>query len=218
MFGFAFTTFAQEPIQAVQTILDEDDLQREGIIFVNATTIEISHDGGWSYFTENNKKFRLQWFDPTIPLLRDDGIHIQQQDIPDQYLDTWYFPYWLPIKIGKVVLYSETGINNATIKQYWETEFNWTRFSFGNGLLGFITTYDNNISRAVDVDGALNITIGEPDTSNEYDASNFVDWYWDSIFSWDVAGIPSVISVFTKIIVVLNFVSAVLVIREIFKL
>lgn len=216
MFGFAFTTFASQPSETFEIIIDQDVLWEEGIVFLNATSFEIDYNGGWSYFTENNKKFRLQWYDPIIPVVFGAGIHIQQQDVIEQYTDTWAFPKQLSVQIGEQKHYSKVGITNASMITYWEPDNNWTRFSFGNGYLGFLSTFDNNITRAVD-EGSLNVTLGDPE-SDQYDVGNFVDWYWDSLFYWNVSGIPGSISVFTKLLTTLNFVSAIIVIRELFRL
>lgn len=217
MFAFAFTTFANQPSESFETVLDQEKLWREGIVFLNATSFEIDYNDPYIYFTENNRKYRIRWFDPTIPLRKPAGLHPQQQTIIEQYSDTWYFPEYLTVKIGPQKILSREGVSNSSMVTYWESDNNWTRFSF-SGLLGFITTSDNNISKAVYETGSINVTIGEPDTSSQFDVNNFIDWYWESLFQFNNEGIPVSVSAFVKILTILNLVSATMVIREMLKL
>jgi len=216
VFGFTFTTFADEPITDFDISLDVETLWKNGIVFVNATDYNLTYGADWTYFTENNKELRMRWYDPTTPLTAPDGLYFQKQSIIEDYLDTWFFPEPLNIFVGEsrdIVAY----LSNGTMIEYWETENNWTRIDIANGIIGFIHTQQadsNNITKAVYESGELVLTIGEPSSTSAFSTENFIDWYWSAVFSFDYSEVPQSLNWIMKIIVSINLVSAIFVIRE----
>lgn len=220
VFGFTFTTFANEPIDSdLEISLDVDQLWETGIVFVNATSYNITYGDDWQYFTENNKELRVRWYDPLIPLSAPAGIYFERQSIIEQYTDSWLFPEEQQVLIGQT-RDIEPYLSNGTLIEYWETENNWTRIDIANGIIGFIHTLasdSGNITKAVYETGEITITIGEPSTTSAFSTSNFIDWYWSAIFSFDYSEVPVVLNWIIKIITTLNLTSAIIVFRELTK-
>lgn len=217
VFGFAFTTFATDPAEYdLDIALDVDQLWKNGIIFVNATSFNLTYGDDWHYFTENNKELRVRWYDPVIPLLAPAGIYFERQSIVEQYTDTWIYPLKQEILLGEsrdIVQW----LSNGTLIEYWETDNNWTRLDVANGIIGFISTIppdENNITKAVFETGILTLTIGEPESTSSFSAENFIDWYWSAVFTFDYSEVPFLLNWLMKIIVILNLVSAIFVVRE----
>lgn len=222
VFGFAFTAFPTTGNTEIDIPLDADTLYQEGIIFVNATYFNLTYNGNWTYFSQAERNMRIGFREAGIDPLVQDGITIQQQGLVQQYFDSWLLPTTLQIEVGPNyrALVNPKNLGNSTIVQYWENDYNWTRFRTLNSITGFVTTIpadNNNISKAVYETGILTITIGELQVLSDIDILTFARWYWNTIFSFGYSGFPSVLSWVLKLIVIINFVTGVIVIRDLFR-
>lgn len=219
VFGFAFTAFPSTGTTTFNLPIDEDSLYKEGIVFVNATFFNLTYNGNWTYFESADRNMRIAFKESTLfsdPLV-DDGIIIQQQGLVQQYLDSWLFPTTLSMDVGKSYDPLIKNLPNGTIVNYFESEFNWTRFRTLNSVTGFVTTIesdDNNITKAVYETGILTITLGEVEVTIDTDITTFLRWYWNTLFSFGYDGFPSYLGWILKLIVIVNFVSGILVARE----
>lgn len=218
VFGFAFTVFPDTASTSFDIPIDQEILYQEGITFLNATAFNLTYNGGWHYFTASDRNMRIAFKEGT---LYTDGIEIQQQGLVQSYFDSWLLPTSLPISVGEEYETLPLPIlSNSTILLYWENDHNWTRFRTLNAVNGFITTIpsdENNISKAVYETGILTITLGELQMSTDFDITTFAQWYWNSLFSFGYSGFPDVLSWVLRLIVIINLVSGIIVIRDLFK-
>jgi len=217
VFGYAFTTFAYEAIpENYEIAIDNEELWKQGIIFLNATSFNVTYNEDWHYFSQNNKDFRVKWYEPIIPLNSPAGFYFEKQSLIEQWLDTWIYPEKIPLLVGEEGAIFLTEIDNSSIVNYFDIDAHWTEIKF-EGLICLLSTIpgdEANISKAIFDTGIITVTVGKGSSNQDFDLQNFAEWYWDTLFSFNALGIPESILWFTKIITTINFVSAIYVLRE----
>lgn len=221
MMGYAFTIFPSTGSDQFNIPIDQEGLANEGILFLNATAFNLTYNGDWVEFTLVDEKMRISFRDsvysPEYTLY--DGITIQRQRLIQSYFDSWLFPDYVALEVGKNYqqLYLTRSISNSTIIQFWETNYNFTRFRTDNDVSGFISTLaidDNNITKAIYETGNVTITLGELQLTPDIDISTFARWYWNTLVKFEYEGFPAIISGLLKLIIIVNLVSGILVMRE----
>jgi len=214
--SFAFTSPAESfDSSEFQISLDENILSLRGIDFKNATSYNLTFGADWTYFELDGVKTRVVW---AHDFIGGDGFMAQIQNIAERYLNTWFLPVPLQMKVGADRIYIQGGIiSNSTIVSEFDVNWNWLEIVFSGDKRAFITTTHadaNNITKAVYETGILTLTIGEIVSENKYDFWGFVTWYWEVLFSQGDYAVPFYMDIIIKIMFALNLISAVLVAKD----
>lgn len=220
VFGFAFTAFPATQSTALDIPINQELLYQEGLVFNNATYFNLTYNDDWSYFEQSGRNMRIGFREGSLDPNNVDGVTVQQQGLVQQQFDSWLLPTNLPMYVGPDYKVLTGNLDNASIVLYFETDYNWTRFRTHNGVNGFLTTQaadNNNITKAVYETGILVVTLGELAVEVETDIATFARWYWNTLFQFGYTGFPSVMGWMLKLIVLLNFISGVIVLREQFR-
>lgn len=218
-FSYGLTTFADQPSDLIDIDIDQETLLKEGILLVNATRFNVTFKDGWHYYTMNEVKQRVKW---DSDLVRGDGFSFQKQNFLAQQFDSWLLPQYVGVWFGE----SKTGIidgfcTNSSIISHWDITKNYTRINLETSDLCFVRTLaadNNNITKAIQETGTVTLTIADGLLSADQTVEGFVKWYWANLFNWSYSGVPWSVTVFIKVIVFVNLASAIIVIRELFKL
>lgn len=221
VFAYSFTTLEGEDIQNWDLSIDLDDLLNAGIQFDTASQQNITFNGDPVTFNTSDKLTRFTW--QAWPLAGDQ-MRIRHPSFVEMAWGDLTGDYWL---FGGVeTAYSINGelvntgvLYNSTIVTNWDTSNNWTRIDLKNmGLTCLITPRPNeiqNITQAVYVDGNLTLTMGQVRTQDgEFDAGEFVDFYWDMLIGSNDWGLPSSMAWIVRILTVITMFSAILLGRE----
>lgn len=210
--GYTFTAFA-EATEEYEISLDPDDLMAAGINLVDGESHNITYDGSWVEYILLNITIRSSWYA--------DAIVFQKRSPIGKAFNTWLFPYFVDVKSRQTNIWSGA-LLNVTIIDDWDTEYNWSRFVLADGHHIFVTPYDTdgNISKAVFIDGNLNVTIAksydEDDTS--YNFWNFLGWYSSLIIGDQSWGLPSIFSWFIRILAAISVFAIVMLTKDLIRL
>lgn len=217
-FSYALTTFADSPSDIIDIGIDQESLMQGGLVLVNATDFQLSFNDTWHYYTMNDVRQRVKW---GTDLVRGDGFNFQKQSFLERTINTWILPQYTGVWFGS----TKSGLidgyfNNASVITNFDNQKNYTRFNLDTNDIGFIYPIEadkGNITRAIMETGLVNMTIADTYAMTDQSAQGFVKWYWANLFSWEYQGLPYAITVFLKIITFVNLASAIIVIRELFK-
>jgi hypothetical protein len=104
---------------------------------------------------------------------------------------------------------------NATVISYYDTEFNWTRYSIvQNGLSGFMTPLpasNQNMTTSI-LNGTVTVTIASEVFEEEgNNAINFVNWYVSIVTGQSDWGLPDFMVWIVRIFSFMTLLSALLI-------
>jgi len=215
--GYTFTTFGTE-YEDYDISLDLDSLMMAGITFIDAESHNVTYEGEWVYFEIQNKTTRFRFMDkirdPWITILGD-GINTQRHSPVSKALDDWNFANRIAVvsyKTGK----SEKAMFNASIIAEWDATYNWSRFRLFDGTNLFITPFSGtNITKAVYIDGTLNITVAQAfEETTNFNFWQFLGWYSGLMLGSQAWGLPAIFGWVIKILSALSLLSLILLTRE----
>jgi hypothetical protein len=220
VFAFSFTNFGADwETYDVTTSLNQDTLTRAGITLKEGLSRNITFRGAYAEYPLQNLTIRINWV--RQPVLGDYFLH-RRRSFVGRILDNWALTKSLSPKIGTDTL-SFNGLDNATVINNFNPEFNWTEYKIiETGLSAFITTLpkeDNNITLAVQEIGNVTITVGKQvSRDQEWNFTEFIDWYWSIIIGANDWGMPSFMNFLIRVISGLTFLSGVLLLKDLTRL
>jgi hypothetical protein len=217
-FAYAFTAFGETP-EDFDVSLDANTLLDAGIQLTDGVSHNVTFLGGDVEYTVKNVTMRINWRDPIG--VAEPYFANKRQGWVQKTLGTW----WNAIEMNIIIDTSlgtkpSTFLTNATVINYFDETYNWTKYEiFENNLVAFITTLnadDNNITKAIYETGTVTITVGTAIfTQNDFGAASFLQWYRTVIFTggseW---GLPSFMSWVVRIFSFMTLISGILVAKE----
>jgi len=210
--GYTFTAFGEET-QDYEISLDPDSLMAAGITLVDAESHNITYDGPWVEYILLNLTIRSSWYA--------DAIVFQKRSPIGKAFNTWLFPYYVDVKSLQTNKWSGA-LLNVTIIDDWDSEYNWSRFVLSDGHHIFVTPYatDNNISKAIFVDGHVNVTIAKSFEEDEtsFNFWNFLGWYSSLIIGDQSWGLPPIFSWFIRILAAISVFAMVMLTKDLIRL
>ena len=215
--GYTFTAFGAQS-ERYEMDLDADSLMTIGINLRDGESHTfVFNSGTWEYYTVINISIRAQWGTHELLTLPDeDGIRLEKQSALSKAFNNWWIPYTVPVKS---VASNEwfTDIRNDTIVRDFDPEFNWTRFVIKDGHHVFVTSFldDGNITKAVYVDGILNMTIAKSfDEDTTFNFLRFLGWYSSLLIGDQSWGLPPVFSWVIRLLGALSVFAVVMLTRD----
>lgn len=178
IFAYTFTSFGTTPT-VYDVSLSQDVLTSAGIVLADGESHNITFDTAWTEYTVKNNTMRIRW---ESNILKGDFMGHYRQSYIENVLGTWLFPERMTPQIEGLGVLVPHGMDNATIVNNFNTDYNWTKYSIiENGLTVFVTTLpsdNNNITKAVYETGTVTVTVGSLVLeSGSVSALHFVDWY-----------------------------------------
>jgi len=219
--GYTFTTFGVD-YEDYDISLDPNTLIMSGIEFVDAESDFLNYNGNWVYFDIQNKSTRFRFMedirDPWITVIGD-GINTQRQTPIAKALDLWYSQFRVSVKGVKSGNWLKAMFNYSIINE-WDTDYNWSRFILFDGTNIFITPRTGwNITDAVYVTGALNITVAQTiDEASTFNFWQFLGWYGSLMMGSQSWGLPPIFSWAMKIFTALSILALTLLTKEMLRL
>jgi hypothetical protein len=217
--SYTFTTFTGTEAERYELDLDPDDLMIIGLNLIDGESHNLTWKGGPVEYEISNVSIRAEWdrWRQGASFIFYDGISFIKRSSLSHAFNTWLFPYVVGVKSIASNEWFLT-LRNATIINNWDPEYNWSRFVLQDGHHVFVTPYDtdNNITKAVNVDGNLNVTIAKSfdETEDRFNFWNFIKWYSALLIGSRSWGLPSVFSWVIRILAAISFLAAVLLIKE----
>ncbi len=215
--GYTFTSFG-EMSERYELNLDPDSLMTIGLNLVDAESHVLTFGAaGWEEYELVNVTIRAQWArHRLVSLIYQDDIRFQKQSAISKAFNIWLTPYTVEVKS---ILTNEwfPGLRNDTILRDFDTEFNWTRFVLKDGHHVFVTPFatDGNMSKAIYVDGVLNVTIAKSfDEDTTFNFWRFVGWYSSLLIGDQSWGLPSVFAWVLRILGALSVFAVVMLTRD----
>ena len=206
-FTYSFTVVAFD-YSEYDISLDRDDLLASGIMLGEADEHNISYNAGfWTVFTINETTIRCQWMN--WPLIGGDGIAWQIQ-VPFFGFESWVDFEFVNVFQGRL-------IRNETITALYRTDKNRTEISGKTAYLLFITDplKQGNITRAVQEDGNLTLTLGENMAwASEPSLTKFVSWYIGLVTVSETWGLHDSFSILVRIMTMLGIFSGIFLMIE----
>lgn len=214
--GYTLTSFG-EANERYELTIDADSLQAIGLNLVDGESHTFTFGGPFIEYQLVNVTVRARWG----PLLIGDGFRFQKQSAISKAFDIWISPYTVEVKS---LLSNEwfTILRNETIIRDFDTEFNWSRFVLQDGHHVFVTPFstDGNITKAVQEDGALNVTIAKSFDRDDttFNFWRFTGWYTSLLVGDQAWGLPSIFAWVIRIIAALSIFAAIMLARRMIPL
>lgn len=207
-FSYSFTVVAYDYAD-YDISLDRDDLFASGIMFGESDEHNITYNSGvWTTFNIENDTIRCQW--KRFPLYGGrDGI-LWQIEAPFFGFETWLDFEFINVFQGRL-------IRNTTIMTLWNPDKNRTQISGKTAYILFITDplKQGNITRAVQEDGNLTLTLGENMAwASEPSLTKFMSWYIGLVTGSETWGLPDSFSILVRIMTMLGIFSGVFLMIE----
>lgn len=223
IFGYAFTQLSVAA-EIPNIALDREALIKAGITINQgqSETIVFSEAASWTYFDVGNNSYRLAWYNPALQF----GVfHLQaQSNWADRIFDTWFFPdtqMWIDPDNNEQLSSFLSGIDNATVIAYWDTEADWAWFINGRGLNMFFSynaTDSSSINEAVYTDGSVIVTLATGTVwSKEMDFSGVIDWYFRLLVGDTSFGMPPELSWLIRIITAVMTIAAIWLAKDLLR-
>ncbi len=218
--AYTFTAFG-ETEERYETELDPDSLMTIGINLIDGETHNLTWKGEYIYYQLINVSIRAQWDTHRLTgLIYQDGIRFQKQSAVSLSLENWWYPYTVEVKS---ILSNEWffELRNETILRDFDTNYNWSRFVLKDGHHVFITPFadDGNMSKAIYVDGALNVTLAKSfDTETNFNFWRFLGWYSSMLIGDTSWGLPSMFAWVIRILVALSIFAVIMLTKELIRL
>ncbi len=160
----------------------------------------------WTFFNIENSTIRLQWRDQ---LIADDSIRAQIQ------AKFFGFPMWVDFDWavqGQDFIYNET-----IIVLYGREYDNMTIIRALTGYVLFITDplKQGNITRAVQVDGNLTLTLAQNVAwAEEPNITSFISWYFGLVTGTESFGLPDNFAIIVRIMTLLGMFAGIFLLSE----
>jgi hypothetical protein len=178
----------------------------------------VTFNGAYQEYTVDNTTVRINWKQSVAP--PDFFRHITQSYL-GRVLDTWiagFFHLIRPIVNGQVLF--DTDMNNITVINNFDPEWNWTQYRLKEKqLICFITPIKgepaSNITRAIMETGVVTVTVGSQlIETNDLNFRNFASWYVQVVTGEIDWGLPSVMLWIIRFFSFLTILSGFLLARE----
>lgn len=210
--GYTFTTFGDDQ-QAYEIDLDQDALMAAGITLSDAESHNLSYPSPWVEYTLQNSTIRAKW--------QYNAIAFQKRSAIGRAFNSWIFPYVIDVK--SVLSNRWHGsVYNSTIVSDFNTEYNWTRFILEDGNHIFVTPYadDGNISKAIWIDGHVNVTIAKSfeESGTNFNFWNFLGWYSSLLIGDQSWGLPDIFSWFIRILGVISLFAMIMLTKDLIRI
>lgn len=214
--GYTFTAFGAEA-QRYETNLDPDSLMKIGVNLRDAESHNLTFSGDWVEYSLVNVSIRAQWANHRITgLIYADDIRFQKQSALSKAFNSWFSPYTITVKsISSNEWFA--GLRNDTILRDFDTTYNWSRFVLQDGHHIFVTPFadDGNMTHAIYVTGALNMTIAKSfDEDTTFNFWRFLGWYSSILIGDQSWGLPSIFSWVIRILGALSVFAVVMLTRD----
>ena len=208
-FSYSFTVVAYD-YSDYDISLDRDDLFASGIMLGEGDEQNITYNSGvWTEFNIENDTIRCQW--KRFPLYGGrDGILWQIRS------PFFGFTAWLDFEF--INIFQGRLIRNTTIITLYESDRNLTEFSGKTGYILFITDplKEGNITRAVQEDGNLTLTLAENMAwASSPSLTKFVSWYIGLVTGSETWGLPESFSILVRIMTMLGIFSGIFLMSEV---
>ncbi len=220
--AYTFTAFG-ETEERYETNLNPDSLMSIGINLVDGESHNFTFKAEeWVEYLLLNTTIRARWYETKRGALapKIDAIEFQKQSTLSKAFDSWYSPYQVYIKSIASNEWFPV-LRNETILRDFDTEFNWSRFVLEDGHHVFITPFadDGNMSKAIYVDGALNVTLAKSfDTETNFNFWRFLGWYSSLLIGDQSWGLPSMFGWVIRILGALSIFAVIMLTKELIKL
>lgn len=207
-FSYSFTITAID-YSDYELSIDIIDLYASGIMLGEYDEHNISFQTDpypWTEFEVGNSTMRFLWRD-FIFVGDSIGSQIQAKFFG---FDSWINFDWRDIPGGR-------HIRNATIIEWWDSENNWTMFHGLTGYVLFITDplKQGNITRAVQVDGNLTLTLAQNVAWSETPGvSSFINWYFGLVTGSESFGLPDNFAIIVRIMTLLGMFAGIFLLSE----
>jgi len=215
--GYTFTSFSEET-QSYEISLDPDALMAAGINLIDAESHNLTYMADWVEYELLNVTIRARFFST---FLIPPGLAFQKQSPIGKAFNSWGFPYWLSVKSVMTNKWYDP-LENVTIVDDWNSEYNWSRFIIEGGHHAFVTPYDTdgNITKAVFTDGHLNVTIAKSFEADDttFNFWSFLGWYSSLIIGDQSWGLPSIFSWFIRILAAISIFAIVMLTKDLIRL
>lgn len=215
--AYTFTSFSEET-EGYEISLDPDFLMAAGINLIDAESHNLTYMADWVEYELLNVTLRARFFST---VLIPPGLAFQKQSPIGKAFNSWVFPYWLSVKSVVSNKWYDP-LENLTIVDDWTSEFNWSRFIIEGGHHAFVTPYatDNNITKAVFIDGHLNVTIAKSFEADDTSFSfwSFLGWYGSLIIGDQAWGLPPIFSWFIRILAAISIFAIVMLTKDLIRL
>ena len=170
-------------------------------------------------FVNTSRTLRVRWADQSI-----DNFQFYTNRGP-ALVGEWPFKDFQRVWIGGELyiygLITPNLITNQTIITNFDTDRNWTRASLPDiGAEAFFTceAYDNNITEAIQVQGLVNITIGNSVDFDEIDHVKFMAWYWGLLTNTTTYNLPASIAWIFRIQAILLIFTSIIIARDLTRI
>lgn len=215
--GYTFTTFGTQS-ERYELALDADSLMTIGLNLVDGESHNLTWKGGHIEYLLLNTSIRAEWdhFRQGASAIFYDGISFFKQSALSKAFNTWIGKYTVAVKsVGSNEWFFT--LRNETIVRDFNTEYNWSRFVLEDGHHVFITPFanDGNITKAVYVDGNLNVTLAKSfDEDTTFNFWRFVGWYSSLLLGDQSWGLPSIFAWVLRILGALSVFAVVMLTRD----
>jgi hypothetical protein len=217
--GYTFTTFAEQS-ERYELDLDQDSLMTIGINLVDGESHNFTYGNKtWVEYSLLNESVRARWDNFRLTgLIYQDGFRFQKQSAISKAFNSWITPYTVSVRSLDSNEWFAI-LRNETIIQDFDTEFNWSRFVLKDGHHVFITPRtvgDQNITKAVNHDGELNMTIAKSfeEAGERFNFWRFISWYGSLLIGDQSWGLPSMFSWIVRILAAISMFAMIMLTRE----
>lgn len=216
--GYSITTLAMNN-QVADTSLDADALASAGLTLYSGVSHNITYnDPAVEYVIPDKGIYRIRWFNV---FAIGDKFLIQKRSNPvDRLLGSWWFPTLVRTSFNNL----SDEPRNATVINYFNQDYNWTRATLLNeGLIIFWTidtVTSSNITEAIMEDGFVTVTIAQPfdTTAANFNWFSVASWYMGLLIGDQTFGLPPIFSWVIRIITGIMFIAAVWFVRDLLPL
>lgn len=191
--------------------IDHDNLIRAGIYLTRAESHNVTYEVGYAQFDDVNYTCRVDW-------LRSIGGRDVVQFWDKDIFGTFLFASRIPINIPALGLTGAVMIDNHTILDAYDSNYNWTKMQMQfKGYLIFIThpPTSDNITDAVMNDGKITVTIAiSMDEETNVNLWSFVNWYQSMLTGDQTFGLPPAFLWLVRIMTAVTILATMALIRE----
>jgi hypothetical protein len=216
-FAYALTTFGDQP-EFFDITLDNNELINAGIILSDGESHNVTYNDVYKEYNVSEVVVRVNWKQSVAP--PDFFRHITQSWLGKR-LGTWLGGFFHLIKpIIDTNVLPETGMNNITVINNFNLDYNWTYYGLKErNLVALISTLpsdNNNITKAIMETGTVTVTIGTKlIEADDINFKNFASWYINIVTGDIDWGMPSFMLLIMRVFTFMTILSGILLAREI---
>lgn len=214
IFAYTFATFTGDYPSDYDITLTTEKLLNAGILLKDGEIHNITFaNSTYTQFDYSNHSVRVRWYNDAI---WGDRFWVVRQSVIEKLAGTWFFPEGLNYIINGVP-YATTNLDNLTIINNWDSEYNWTKVEIPDEgslmLFETLVSDDNNITKAIYETGTVTVTVGSQ-AGTGFTFDSFIDWYWGVLVTGNDFGMPTFMSWLIKLLSAYMVLGALLLGRE----